>query len=88
MNNTIGELASRYIERRDNFVKRYQHRHTGIFAGSVGGPMAFNDLVTDHAMQFAAEMPPLSLPQWEAVSELASSYLAHLRMIEQNRGKA
>lgn len=81
----IGELASRYITKRDNFRTRYMHRNTGLFTGSGGGSLAFSELITEHAIELAALLPPMTLTQWEAVSELSSSYLAHLRMIEAGR---
>lgn len=80
----VAELTSRYVTNRDNFTARYKAVSTGLISGksSLGGPMALNGLITEHAVQFAALMPPLTLAQWEGLSELASSYLAHIRLME------
>jgi len=78
----LSENLSRYVTERDNLVSRYRLRNSGIIGplGSAGGPLALNDLITGHAVELAALVPPLSLAQWEGFSELVSSYLAHLRM--------
>jgi hypothetical protein len=81
-NDALSIIASNYVTERDNFAARYRARSSGIIAASAGGPMAFNALVTNHAVGLAAVLPPMTLAQWEGLSELTSSYLAHLRMIE------
>ena len=85
MNNNLDDvsaLASRYVNERDNFAKRYHGPKVGTFGQNIspGGPMAFSSLVTAHAVSLAAILPPLTLAQWEGLSELTSAYLAHLRM--------
>ena len=78
----VAELASRYINARDNFTARYRLRSSGVIGGqgSGGGPMAFNHLITEHAINLSTILPTMTLAQWEGLSELTSSYLAHLRM--------
>lgn len=79
---TVSEITSRYVNERDNFAKRYREPKTGAFGQNIGpgGPFAFSELVTSHAVNLAATFPPLTLAQWEGLSELTSAYLAHLRM--------
>lgn len=77
----LSAFLSEYITARDNYITRYKHRNTGLFApGTVGGPMGFNSLLIAFGNRFAALMPPhMTIAQWEALSELASSHLAELR---------
>jgi hypothetical protein len=76
----LSELTSRYVTARDNFAARYRLRSTGVIATSAGGPLALDKLITDHAVEMARLLPTMTLAQWEGFSELASSYLAKLRM--------
>lgn len=80
--NAVAEICSRYVTQRDNFTARYRLKSTGIIGGqgSGGGPMAFNALITINAINLSKALPTMTLAQWEGMSELCSSYLAHLRM--------
>jgi len=85
----ISELTSRYVGARDNFTARYRLRSSGVIGGqgSGGGPLAFNALIINHAINLAQILPTMSLAQWEGFSELASSYLAQMKLDElQSKG--
>lgn len=78
---TIPVLLSRFITERDNFIGRFKMRESGLTAVSSGGPMAFSELINKHAVELAAILPAMNLAEWEALSELASSRLAQMRML-------
>lgn len=83
---SISEVLSRYVERRDNFRARYKARNSGLVpaSASAGGPLAFNELINEHAKALARSLPDLSLAEWEALSELSSSYLNWRRMYDRS----
>jgi hypothetical protein len=76
---TLSSLLSEYVQARDNFVQRERDSQGGAFF-RTNGQTRFVELITSYANRFAREMPPhMSLAQWEALAELANSYLSLMR---------
>lgn len=77
----VAELASRFVTNRDNFANRYRLRSSGLIGLSAGGPLTFSDLVNAHAAELDELLPPMTVAQWEGLSELTAARLNELRRI-------
>ena len=77
----LTNTLSAYVQARDSYATNYRNRNSSPFGPKiVGGPLQFSQLLNENARILAGMLPQMNLTEWEALSELCSTYLALLRM--------